>query len=393
MYRPVILATIGAVLLTAQPARGVQFEPLHEELTVAAVAMSDDMDADDHGADWLQHYMPELKRRVASGEVDAEDARARAADELRRRAAEFDPAEPLTLEKTLHLREYDSEREAFRLAPLFHERYFTAVEPYAKSLPTSYPVLFANADLADYLPMAPDEARAFKARREGGRGQPRRPLWARIAFRLMAFQNGHDFQAVLTRIELFESKDMAEPLHTLKESRDFDRLVQERLLSEGITWEVTENHSFNYRGIRLLALLPENHPDYSECRDVEERLAGHRQILCRLDVTGRDPARLEERLYVGGRLARVALHRGEDVADGERRQLYFDLRKVGRRNAAELEESVTWKNRGAVLRFDPEALDPDAEKTAYLVVEAEPYSDLVAASQPDTNSKHEPDQP
>lgn len=388
MHRSLMLATIGTALLLAQPALGVQFVKMHEELSVAAVAMSEDLEPADHAADWLRHYMPDLNKRVAAGELDAAEAEVLAANELRRRAAEFDPTEPLILERSLHFREYDEDREAFRLAPLFNERFFSAVEPYTNSLPKSYVVLIANADLGDYLPMAPENAQAFKAAREGRRGAAKRPLGARLHIRLMAFQNGRDFQAVLTRIELYESADMSNPVHTLKEERDPCRLVKERLLSEGVTWGATENHSFNYRKIRLLSMLPENHPAYSDCQDTGERLAGHRQILCSLEVSGRDPARRAEELYVGGQLARVTLHRGDEASQAEKRQLYFDLRKVGLPNAGEIEMPVTWQSRGAVLHFDPSALQPDADKTAYLVVEAAPYTELTASNQPDDDTRH-----
>lgn len=382
MHRSMLAALAAGALLLTQTASGVQYVPLHKELTVAAMAMSEGMDPADHAADWLKHHSPDLKKRLESGELDEAEAEARAAAELGRLAEEFDPEEPITLEKSLWFREYDPDREGFRLDPPFQERYFAAPEPHAETLPTSYQVLPANAELAEFLPMPPGEAEAFKARRMSLRGASKRRLGARVSLRLLDFQNRRDFQAVYSRIELFESPDLAEPLHTLVEERDFDELVEGRLLSEGVTWSVSENHSFNYRGIRLLAVLPENHPGY-ECRAGGDRLAGHRQVHCRVEAYGRGPAEREERLYVGGRLARVVLHRGEGVTDGQRRQLAFELRKLGLSDAGGLEESATWESRGATLHFHPAALEPDAERTGYLVVEAGPFRELAKAGEPD----------
>lgn len=374
MPRLMILAVVAAVLLslpTATPA--TKFVPVPRELAMAALAMDEELEPADHAGDWLRVYRPELHRRVERGDMDAGEAERRAVAEMRRLVAEFDPSEPLTLERSVYFRGYDGDRGAFRLDALFQERYFVAYESQFRTLPSNYLVLIANAELLDYLPMPAERAEAFRNRRMKLRGAAKRRLGVRVEYRLLDFQNGRDFQAVISRAVLYESPAHETKLHTFEEKRDFSRLINERLLAEGNTWQVEENHSFGYEGIRMLTLLPENHPAFDDCRDTGDRTAGHRRILCTQRPAGRSLATRRERLYVGGRLARVALYREEDWTEAHRRQLFLDLRGLGLPEASGIDSRVTWERSGAVLRYDPAALDPAAEAVPYLTVKAGPY--------------------
>ena len=351
--------------------------PDHRALTVAAVAMEDGLDPAEHAGDWLRLYMPELHARLEAGDVEEAEARRLALEDLKQRASEFPVEEPLTVKASVYLHPYDEASESFPLGALFHGHYFVAHATQAQTLPTAYQVLVANTDLAGALPMTPEKAAAFRERRQKLHGTLRRRAYATAELRLVAFQNGRDFQAALTRVDIYDDPERRDRLHRFEASACPDRIVSDRLLSEGVTWDMVENHGFEYLGIRFLAVFPENHPEMEDCGK-EGRVAGHRVIRCAMDARiGRMPVRMD-RFYVGGRLARVVVHRTEPPAEGHRRIVGHSLRRAGLAGTPPTDEPVSWRYQQVALRYDPTVLAPDAkpEPTAFLEISAMPYLKL-----------------
>lgn len=362
--------------------------PDHETLTVAAMAMADGLDPADHAGDWLRLHRPDLLAAVKAGEVDEEEARRRALEDLRQRVEAFDPDEPLTIRAEVYLHPYDETSEAFPLGPLVHGHFFIAHALEAETLPRFYHVLIANMDTVDELPMEPEAAAAFRERRARLHGSLRRLVYATAELRLVSFQNGRDFQAVVTSVDIHDEPERETLLHRIEEERKPGKVVEERLLSEGLTWQAVENHGFEYLAIRLLTVFPEHHPELEDCRK-DGRSAGHAVIRCDMEAdVSRIPVRLE-RFYVGGRLARVVVHRTLPPDDRQRRILPLSLRRSGIPESPPIEETLTWQYRDARLRFDPSALAADAERTGFLEVAALPYLELTGADGNDGKDKED----
>lgn len=372
-----ILIVLMAVLAWS-PGAQCAARPDHETMTVAAVAMDNGLDAAEVAGDWWRLHMPELAARVAAGEVTEDDAREQARRDLEQRAEAFDADEPLVFEESVYLGEYDPEAGAFELVAPFNEHYFMVTAADARELPRHYRVLVANMPLIGELPMAPEEAAAFREKRQRLPGAHRQRLEGRIHLSLVKFQNGRDFQAVITAMDLLPGAGGSERLHRFEASAEPAQIVRERLLSEGVTWEAIESHGFDYMAIRPMSIFPEGHPDLGAC-EAAGRHAGHATIRCRLTKRLDEFTVIQERLYVGGRLGRVTLHRNGEPGPGLRRAVFHSLRRVALPAPAKRgDEPVSWQYHHVGLKLNPAALadGADEDQTAFLEVEPVPFQEL-----------------
>lgn len=373
---------LSACLASGSVLASGERQPEYRDLALIAANLAEDFDARVHAEDWLELYLPRLARAREAGELSEAEALEKAATDLREAVAAVDVEQPLVLEPRAFFREYDPDREAFELEDLFSNGFIMANQPWATQLPLSFLVLIVNPEVVAWLPVPEDEKDEFLAQRQRLPGAGKRRLYARVELEFVGLKNDSDLQAVIRRAEIFADREHETLLKTFEETRDPDRLVAESLLSEGVTWQLQENHGFHFRGIRLLDVLPGRAAQQWLCRE-DGREAGHRVVACFQELRlGGEPVQLERR-YLGGRLARMVVRPvGDGPSEGEslrklRRQLQSSLRQIGRPGPASDREPEVWEYAGARLWFEPDRLAQIEEPVEpFLIIDAIPYREL-----------------
>lgn len=133
---------------------------------------SPDFDYDGAADDYLKCERPEVWRTVSADEFKVTAARADAVRTMHAVAKRAEADGSFVLVTSAHFGDYDKAAQRFSFRPFSVATFFSAVAPAQCDggyLPRQIDLYFANPELVDGLPMAPDAARTFLERRASDR--------------------------------------------------------------------------------------------------------------------------------------------------------------------------------------------------------------------------------
>ena len=365
---------LGAVLLllTCVPLP-VMTAPLDfEHAAVAAMGMSPSFDYTSHAEDYLRLFRPRVWQAANASAEQTQEALRAAVVEMKARASRAKAADPLVFEQRLLLGEYDPVVGHFPVQAPFARGYFAVTMDNSGQYPNGYVFILANPNIVRGLPMEPAEVAAFERDRKRLTRRERSRLHGRFHIQPVKFLHGFQILAVITRAELLSDRQHARPVAEIRESADPGQLVAARLLSEGVTLDFQEEHSFSFRGARIHEWLAEGNPALGECRDVGREHA-HRVVTCEGDVRLGNGSATFVRRYVGGLLVEGRLIRGNRLSSAARFDVERRLGRWGYRGPENPKAVVEWTRGKGGFRFDPAAMSPGSEQKTFIIVWSLPY--------------------
>jgi hypothetical protein len=172
-------------------------------------------------------------------------------------------------------------------------------------LPSSYILLFANAELGTTFTVEGVKALELHASLEEGE---RENAFLRVEFEVFGFNQHANVQVVIRKVDWFQNAERTILVASATEKRSPKSLMKKRFLSEGFTFVADPDHTLLVDDSYMLELLHEDSRN-QRCKE-QKRERGHRVFECQVVLNGEGGIKTVHR-YVGGRRAEVRFYRSE----------------------------------------------------------------------------------
>lgn len=222
------------------------------------------------------------------------------------------------LEQKVTIESFDQEKGLLTIKNAFKgtSKYFKMPNYRDDGLPNHINVLIANTDLQKNIPIA-TETYTDLVEKNSFSFTEKTPLHATFTFKLPKYQNGNNFQAVITAIDLFTSKKKIHKLTSHKESRDFNQLINDWFLADGFTSKLIGNHSFSFFGYRVQDKILNANTLIEQCKKTI-RIGPHQVLVCNNHISENSQLIIT---YIGGRVAQIDLVATAELTQNEKKLL------------------------------------------------------------------------
>jgi len=216
-----------------------------------------------------------------------------------------------------------------------------------KGLPDYYKILIANLEILDNI-------QANAAVLNQLKNNDQKQIFADITFKITGFQNQQDFQAIIQEIKLYKNQKKTIVLAEIKEDRAFNQIVDNWLLSDGFTSELTGIHAFSVFGYRLHDEIRKSYVLQGVC-EKSKTIDIHQVIVCNHPYTENTTI---VAFYVGGILAQLDLIAKPEITTQEKSTVIRYLSNgLKMRHDYFSGEQKSWSNHSVDFEFQPSGLD------------------------------------
>ncbi len=246
-----------------------------------------------------------------------------------------------TLELSTDLESYDKEMGLISIKNAFKgtEKYFNINRHNNDGLPNHLNILIANTDLQKNIPIN-TEIFTEMAQKQGFSFSAKTPLYAKLTFKLPKYQNENNFQAVITAIDLFTKNEKTHAFASTKESRDFNKLISNWFLADGITSKLVGNHAFSFFGYRVQDKIYNANKLIKHCKKTI-RIGPHQVIVCNNQITDNSQLIIT---YIGGVVAQIDLVATAELNRDEKKRLSSQIMiQLNQKKSIFEQEHVHWK--------------------------------------------------
>lgn len=203
----------------------------------------------------------------------------------------------------------------------------------------------------------------------------------------------HKFlQAVITQVDVYQGKNHDQLVYQFRENRKAVDVINNRLLSEGYSLDLTPVHSFNFFGRRILDPLYDLGFHNEACKK-SEKLLGHQVINCHYIHFANDQGSVYfDVKVVGGKMVEIQLNATGKLSTAKQQQVmqrvitdlklkpailsgnYSSLvsdprvKKVKKKNhKSSTGKVLSWEYFGVVVEYDSEALLQDNDEVRTVI--------------------------
>ena len=227
-------------------------------------------------------------------------------------------------------------------------------EENIQGLPAYYLLLFANTELLDKITIKPEKIQKLKEKSRNGRLNN---LFSEVIVTISTFQNNQEFQVKIDKITLYTDKSRKEKLTTVKDSRSYQEVTKNWLLSEGYTNKLIGIHSFDVYGYRVQDMLIEVKKHGQFCKKTK-RIDKHQVIECKKPLSDNTYLAI---IYVGGIMSQFSIMAKPGISQKEYNRIIFKLSvSLSKPKSFFTEGLKNWKKFSVNFNFFP--LNP-AEET------------------------------
>jgi hypothetical protein len=245
---------------------------------------------------------------------------------------------------------------------------------YDGYLPSSFLLLFPNYRILHSIEVPQEFAETAKARLAN---QDSVPVHLSVYFKLLQFQQRTVAQAVITRFVAYADEQRTIKIGERTETRDGAKLVRDSLLAEGLTLDVSPDHSNVVDGQYMLEYFIDPMYPPGSCKK-QKPLRGHRVLDCvrvRAASEGVEPERVVHR-FVGGRRVQVDFFEVAPRKDASVEKLRESMQMQYNRQFDPKQNKHRWSDGTSIFEIDFAAMTK-LSKNPKLRVRAQEYQDML----------------
>ncbi|MCF6299601.1 MAG: hypothetical protein L3J52_00520 [Proteobacteria bacterium] len=281
--------------------------------------------------------------------------------------------ETFVYRSVVYFMNYDESTEKLTLKPLF----LTGIQQInSKQKSSGFPeviaLLYPNPQLTESFEVPTEKFSVFKQSRTENTFNElsRKSLYLEFRVKLFKAQNKRFFQAVITEAHLFDNPNKDQLLSSTVEPRNHLDLINNRLLSAGITLNMSPLHGFSFYGQNLLDPFIERRFKAGSCSK-QGIIKSHQRIICEDTLYQTENGRLVMKFFVlGGLLEKIQLIRrgyfSEETIRAIKLKIDQDL-KVGLPFLNQ-NNSSTWVQSGASFTFFNKAMTVNPDEVTEEVI-------------------------
>lgn len=158
---------------------------------------------------------------------------------------------------------------------------------------------------------------------------------------LEKYQNQHSFQTVIDKISIYTSKNKKSLLGSKVETRNHKKLINNWLLSDGITNPLVGIHAFHFSNNRLQDQLSSNSQMAMFCKKTK-KIGIHQVVICKKHFSQNTDLIIN---YLGGKIAQIDLIAIGKISSSETHIIQSKIKKFLKLPSLNLQYSaVTWND-------------------------------------------------
>ena len=252
------------------------------------------------------------------------------------------------LKQTIKIESYDKQQGLINIRDILHGSIKTIARKNSKDgLPTYFFLLMANLEILNNIKV--DKTTADNLQLEKNKSKP---YYLEATLTLPRYQNNKNFQAVIENIKIFTSENKKQLLAVKTENRKSEEIINNRLLTDGITNKLIGIHSFAFFGYRLQDLMGENVSLRKICKKTI-KLKSHQVVVCTNNYSENSAIIIT---YVGGIIAQLDLIATGKLSLMEKKKLSkFLMLHLGQTKAMFQLDSLFWTKYNVDFKFYADA--------------------------------------
>jgi hypothetical protein len=183
-----------------------------------------------------------------------------------------------------------------------------------KGLPDYFDLLISNLNILNTI--AIEETQLNKLHQS-----KKKELFVEATLVISNYQNQQDFQVVIKELHLYLTKNKKTLLASIKEDRSYEAIVENWLISGGLSTKLIGIHAFSLFGHRVQDTIRKTNILNNSCKKTNN-INNHIVLTCKIPYTENS---LIISVYVGGILAQLDLIVNNDISEKESRQITRSL--------------------------------------------------------------------
>jgi len=291
-----------------------------------------------------KQYFQALKNKSQMQElIDVETAT------LNQRLLEVPKQQTFRMTKEVNFAITDNNQFLIQIKSLYPHIYESVFRSYDinKGLPDYFNLLIANLEILNKIKLEKkdmDYLNQFNVKK----------LFADVVIEVLNYQNQHEFQTVIKRIDLYANKNKKVLLTTLKESKNTDEIINNWLLSDGFTTDLAGIHAFSVLGYRLQDAIRKHYVLNNTCEKAE-KIAKHQVLFCKHGYT---ESSMILATYIGGVLSQIDLIAKNNIDHLQSNKIIMSLRNGLKKPQTFFNASTQkWNKYFVDFSYYPEALN------------------------------------
>ena len=269
-------------------------------------------------------------------------------DKLNIRLEGFPDNPEFILKQTIKIESYDKEKETINIRKILHSSIKTITRKTSKDgLPTYFLLLMANLEILTNVKV--DKIIADNIQLKQNKSKP---YYLEAVLTLPKYQNNKNFQAVIKNIRIFASENKKQLLAAKTESRKNEEIINNWLLSDGISSNLIGIHGFSFFGHRLQDMMGETVPLRNICKKTI-RLKSHQVIVCTKTYSENAAIIVT---YLGGVIAKLDLIATGKLTLTEKKRLSkFIMLYLTQTKSLFEHDSISWAKYNVDFEFNGDA--------------------------------------
>lgn len=134
-------------------------------------------------------------------------------------------------------------------------------------------------------------------------------IYLNINYAVSKYQNERNFQSIIQSIDIYEDKNKSLLITTINEKESYNDIVDNWVLSEGFSTNLTGIHAFTFLGYRLQDQIYKSYILNNLC-EKSQIINKHRVLICKYDFTNNSFIRAT---FIGGVLAQIDLIANQNI--------------------------------------------------------------------------------